>query len=727
MKRTNLLLSILILLFLSGNIYSQSKKNVSIEDIWLNYRFYPDMARGTTPLNDDQHYAMLDNGMFIEKYEYKSGKNVGTILCSSEAINPETGKSIGKFDNFQFSNDESKILIATDENAIYRRSALATYWVYDIAKKECQALFDDKQVQLAYFSPDDKYVSFVFENNLYIKELASKNITQITHDGLDRHIINGTTDWVYEEELSITKAYEWSSDSKKIAFMRFDESEVKEFNMLMWDELYPSEHRFKYPKAGEDNSKVDVLVYDLQSKKTETLETGSENDQYIPRIYWVPESQNLIIMIMNRVQNHYELVEYNMLNGSKRAVYSESNERWLDVPEIFFSNKGEYIVLDSEKSKFKHLHLIDLKSGEEKQLTSGDWDIDEVVSYDDTKGVVYFTAYMDNALETVLASVNYKGNIKRLSSKKGTNSAIFSKKHSYYFLTHSDSKTPPTTKLMNSKNKEIRTIIDNNRLKKSIEEYDISHKEFFSFKTSEDVELNAWMIKPQNFDKNKKHPVLMYVYGGPGSKQVENRWDYFDFFWYQVLASKGYIVVCIDNRGTGGRGEDFKKVVYKELGKYETIDQIEGAKYLASLPYVDESRIGIWGWSYGGYMSTLCITKGADEFKTAIAVAPVTTWRYYDNIYTERYMRRPQENAQGYDDNSPINHVKKLKGNYLIVHGSADDNVHYQNAMMLINSLVNANKQFEMFIYPNRNHSIVGGYTRNHLFEMLTDYIERKL
>ncbi len=706
--------------------YSQEKLKVDLGELWLNYAFFPQRAQSVTPMNDDKHYAILENGKFIEKYEFKSGKRTETLARSSEIINPETKKSIEKIDDFSFSLDEKYILIATETQGIYRRSSESFFWIYNIKEKTTEAIFSEK-IRLAEFSPNNKNIAFVYKNNLYIKDLTNKQISQITKDGTDGQIINGTTDWVYEEEFSITKGFEWSPDGNKIAFFRFDESNVKEFNMLMWDNLYPTEHRFKYPKAGEGNSIVDVMTFDLSTNKTTKLETGSENDQYIPRFYWVPNSNTLTVMIMNRLQNHYKLIQYQPDGNTKKNIYSEDNKYWIDVPETFFTSDGRQMIFNSEKSGFNHIYIVETLDGSIKQLTDGKWDIEHIIGVDEKNKKVYFSAWMETPLETVIASVNFEGKTEIISPKKGANSAIFSKMFGYYFITYSNSSTPPEVNLYDSKGKLVRTIVTNNELTEKLKKYDISYPEFFSFITSDTISLNGWMIKPSNFDKDKKYPVLMNVYGGPGSQTVENKWNYFDFFWYQILANKGYIIVSIDNRGTGGRGEEFKKCTYLQLGKLETEDQIEGAKYLGKLPYIDSKRIGIWGWSYGGYMSTLCITKGADVFKTAIAVAPVTTWRYYDNIYTERFMRTPQENPDGYDDNSPINHVKKMKGNYLLIHGSADDNVHYQNAMMLADALIKANKQFEMFMYPNRDHGISGGTTRYHLYVLLTDYLERKL
>ncbi len=720
--------SIFISLFvISVSVFSQNMAKVTLEDIWMNYSFYPERAENITPLNDDKHYVILENGIFIEKYEFKTGKKIESIARSGEILDPKSNKSIGKIDDFSFNSDETQLLIAYDETSLYRRSSESYYVVYNIKTKLTQMVFEDGKIQLAQFSPDGKNVSFIFKNNLYIKNLITNKLTQVTTDGLDRNIINGGTDWVYEEEFELTKANIWSPDGKKIAFLRFDESKVKEYSMQMWGELYPEDHKFKYPKAGEDNSVVDVLIYDTDLNKTSKLDVGSQNDQYIPRFYWVPNSSNLLIMKMNRHQSQMELIQFDYPQLSQKTIYTEENKYWVEVPELFLSNNGKEIFLSSESDGFNHIYIVEISNGIKKQLTKGKWDIEHIQGVDEIAKKIYFTSFMESSIETVLSSVTMDGKIEKLSTQKGNNSAVFSKKLGYYFNTYSSCSIPPQVNLYDNKGKLVREIITNNALKEKLEKYKLSPKEFFTIKNATGNDLDAWMIKPTNFDSNKKYPVLMFVYGGPGSKSVENQWDYFDYFWYQILADKGYIIACVDNRGTNGKGEEFKKCIYKQMGRYETEDQIDGAKYFSSLPYVDGKRIGIWGWSYGGYMSTLCITKGAAEFKTAIAVAPVTNWRYYDNIYTERFMQTPKENAKGYDDNSPINHVSKLKGNFLLIHGSADDNVHYQNSMMLLNSLVKAGKQFEMFVYPNRNHNIAGGTTRYHLYVLLTDFIERKL
>jgi len=713
--------------------YSQKSKQITVEDIWQNYTFYPEAPDDITPMNDGKYYAIIEDKIFINKYEYKTGEKVETIISSNELIDISTSKSIGSIDDFTFSNDESKVLLAIESKSIYRRSKEAWFWIYDLKTKKLTSLFSKGKQRLAEFSPDGNSVAFVFENNIYIKNLTTDKLTQVTTDGKDRFIINGTTDWVYEEELDITKGFNWSPDGESIAYMRFDESKVKEYSITKWGKLYPEEHKYKYPKAGEANSIVDIYVYKVKDGVSKKLDVGSENDQYIPRMQWVPNSNNLMVMRMNRLQNKYEMLLLNTIDATNRIIFSDESKYWVEIPNnIIFLKNGNQFITTSERDGYNHLYLVSFQDYKTKkpiisnisQITKGNWVVDKICGIDEKNRVIYYTSTESSAINRDLYSIKFDGSNKtKLSDKIGNNDAIFNSDFKYYINTFSDANTPPIITVHQNNGKIIRNIINNDRVSKLTKEYGFQSKTFFDFKTSANIKLNGWMIKPEDFDAAKKYPVLMFVYGGPGSQSVENQWGYFDLAWHNMLSQKGYIIVCIDNRGTAARGEEFGKCVYKQLGKYETEDQIEGAKYLAKLPFVDASRIGIWGWSYGGYMSSLCITKGADIFKTAIAVAPVANWRNYDNIYTERFMRTPQENPEGYDVNSPINHLKKLKGNYFIIHGSGDDNVHYQNSMELINVLIKENKQFQQFTYPNREHSIYGGNTRLHLYNMLTKYI----
>ncbi|MDG1477342.1 MAG: S9 family peptidase, partial [Vicingaceae bacterium] len=578
----------------------------------------------------------------------------------------------------------------------------------------------------ATFSPSANKVAFVKDNDMYFKDLVSNKETRMTTDGKKNEIINGASDWVYEEELVLVKAFKWSPDGKKIAYYRFDESKVKEWLMKMYGPLYPEEERFKYPKAGEDNSKVEIIFYDLTSAKKTNANVGDKYE-YISRINWTNDAKSLAIQSLNRQQNDLNIHLTNAETGESKNIFNELTENYVEVPTTKFLKSKDQFIITSEKDGYNHIYLYDITGKLINQVTKGSWDVSSFYGVDEKKGLVYYQSAELGAIDRQVYSVKLNGSSKkRLTTKTGQNRADFSTSFKYFINYHSSASTPKYITLHESNGKQKRVLEDNANLNKSLEGFNFSKKEFFKIKTN-GQELNAWKILPKNFDASKKYPVLMFVYGGPGINTVNDSWDGGNTFWFNHLASKGYMVVSVDARGTGYRGTEFKKVTYKQLGKYETEDQIGAAKYLATLPYVDGSRIGIFGWSYGGYMSSLCITKGADVFKTAIAVAPVTNWRYYDNIYTERYMQTPQQNANGYDDNSPINHVEKLKGNYLLIHGMADDNVHYQNAVEMSAALIKANKQFTEMMYPNKNHGIYGGNTRLHLYTLMTDFILKNL
>jgi dipeptidyl-peptidase 4 len=724
---TTLMISLIMISF--ATIQAQdSTKQITLEDIWSKYTFYPKSVRGMTSLKDGKHYTMIKEGSLVV-YAYKNGDSVRTLLPAEKLVPEGTDKPI-RLGSYSMSKDETKFLIPTETERIYRHSSKSKYYIYDTGDDQLSLLSEEK-LQLATFSPDGKEVAFVRENNLFYINLETGEEIQVTDDGKFNHIINGTCDWVYEEEFGFTKAFFWSPDSKKIAFYRFDESDVKEYTLTYYGELYPELYTYKYPKAGEDNSLVDIYVYHLSDGKSVKMDIGTETDQYIPRIKWTEDPNLLAIQRLNRLQNHLEILLASAEEGNSKVMYEEKNEYYIDITDnlIFLPDLDHYLIT-SEADGYNHLYLYHIRDGLVKQLTNGEWEVTNVYGYDTQKKRVYFQSVEDSPSGRVIASVDLKGKHKIISSKPGTNSARFSSNFEYYINTWSDANTPPYITVNDRNGKELRVLEDNAALKEKLSEYAYSPKEFFTISSPEftlpdgsTVELNAWRILPVDFDPAKKYPVLLTIYGGPGSQDVRDSWGYSNTMWYQMLAQQGIMVVAVDNRGTGYRGELFKKMTYKELGKYETIDYIETAKYLGSLDYVDKDRIAIFGWSYGGFMASNAITQGADYFNTAIAVAPVTNWRYYDNIYTERFMRTPQENPDGYDKNSPINHVDKLKGNYLLVHGSTDDNVHYQNTMDMITALVNANKQFDLFIYPNKNHGIYGGNTRYHLYRKMTDFL----
>ncbi len=704
-----------------------SKKHISLKDIWKDYKFMQESVSGLRSMNDGEHYTVLErtsNGVSLVQYAYKTGEKVKTLINADDLTFEGTTLIM---DNYVLSAEENKALIATDVEPIYRHSKKAYHYIYDMNTKKISPLSEGEKQMYATFSPSGDKVAFVRENNLFYKDLTSGNEIAITTDGEKNKIINAASDWVYEEELKLVRAFEWSPDGEHIAYFRFDESQVKEWNMKIYDGLYPSEERFKYPKAGEDNSKVEAKIYNLSKNQSTTVELR-EDYEYLISMVWA-NARQLAIMSSNRHQNKLNVNLVNAEDGNSTIIHREVSDTYIEMPfEIEFTKDEKHFIIQSENSGFNHIYLYKMNGKLAKQLTKGNYTITKFYGIDEANGLIYYQAADENPMNRNVFQGNLKGkNPKKISQKKGTNNAVFSKTFSYFINYHTTANQPNYISLHQANGEEIRMLKDNSNLKKEMDEYEISPKEFFSFKTTEGVHLNAWMIKPVNFDAEKKYPVFITIYGGPGSQTVTNSWGGMDYFWHQMLAQKGYLVISVDNRGTGGRGADFKKQTYKELGKYETIDLIETAKYLSTLDYVDGERIGIFGWSYGGYMSSLCILKGADYFKAAIAVAPVTTWRYYDTIYTERYMQTPQENPKGYDDNSPINFVDRLKGEYLLVHGMADDNVHLQNTSDMISALVEADKQFELLVYPNKNHGIYGGNTRFHLYQKMTNFIVDKL
>jgi dipeptidyl-peptidase-4 len=701
-----------------------AQKTVSLDDIWRTYRFYANGVSGLNSMNDGLHYTTKVGGAVV-KYSYKTGEEL-TTLFSAQSIEEATGTQLA-IGAYAFSADESKVLLSTQTEPIYRYSSQSVYYIYHLQTKKLSKLDDDK-VRYATFSPAGNKVGYVKNNNLFVFDLESGKTVQVTSDGLENSIINGATDWVYEEEFAVARGFYWSPDGKYIAYYHFDESAVPEFSMDVYGEgLYPNQYEFKYPKAGEANAIVTAFVYDLE-KGSSTRVLADETYEYIPRMKWNTADNSLVVYTMNRHQNHLKLHKVNAATGESTLWFEESDEAYLEIDDnIRFLADGSFIWM-SDRNGFPHLYHVKKDGSIKRQITNGQWEVTDFYGIDEDGGWLYYQSNEQHVSERNVYRIKLNGKSKTLlTDKKGSNSADFSDGFKYFINTFTDTETPPYVTLQAANGDEIRVLKDNAAKKELLAEYHLSKKEFFNINTASGSELSAWMIKPLNFDGSKQYPVLMFVYGGPGNQQVVNRYDGFNTMWYQMLASQGYMVVCVDNRGTGGKGRDFRKMTYQQLGKYETQDQIEAAQYLASLPYVDGKRIGIWGWSYGGYMSSNCLFQGPETFKLAIAVAPVTNWRFYDSIYTERYMRTPQENADGYDTNSPINHVKGMEGRFMLIHGSGDDNVHVQNTMRMVEELVQANKQFELFIYPDRNHSIFGGNTRYHLYSMMTDFIMENL
>jgi len=702
----------------------QETKDVTLEGIWGG-EFRQEYINDIQSMNNGEYYTVLeygDTGTSIDKYSYSSFKKVSTIVRGSDL--PEAPF----FTSYSFSADESQILLATEATPIYRHSFTAKHYLYNTTTKSLKEISSGVE-QEPSFSPDGKKIAYVRDNNIFVVDVANNKEKQVTWDGKKNEVINGITDWVYEEEFAFVKAFEWSPDGKYIAYLKFDEKEVPEISMdIFGTTLYPEQLKFKYPKAGEKNSKVSLHIYNVENGSTRIVPT-EEGDFYIPRIKWNKGKHSLSYILLNRHQNDLKLNLVDASTLSETTLIHEKSDTYIDVNDnlTFFDDNS--FVWTSEMDGYNHIYLYNYAGKLIKQITKGDWEVTAFYGYSNKSKRLFYQSTETGSINRGVYSIKLNGKSKReLSVKEGTNSAIFSKNHKYYINTFSDANSPNVYSLNKASNGKVIKVIENNtELKNTLSEYNLTEKKFLKIKTEQGVELNAWMMKPSNFNPTKKYPVFMYVYGGPGSQTVQNSWAGSNYMWFQMLTEKGYIVVSVDNRGTGGKGADFKKVTYKELGKYEIEDQIESAKYLGSLPYIDKNRIGMFGWSFGGYMTSLAMTKGADVFKMGIAVAPVTNWRFYDSVYTERYMQTPQENENGYDGNSPINFVSKLKGPYLLVHGSADDNVHYQNTMRMVEALVQANKQFDLFIYPDKNHGIYGGNTRLHLYNKMTKFIEDNL
>ncbi|TVR41851.1 MAG: S9 family peptidase [Bacteroidia bacterium] len=712
---------------LATGVQAQTEK-ITLEKLWQERYFAPKTINRGLSMQDGLHYTLIRDHTNIDMHRYDTGELVRNVFSTAGWLEDNDGKPL-RIDTYAFSPDERLLLIGVQQESIYRRSRRAEYHIWDTENNTLVPLSEGTKQRLPHFSPDGSKVAFVRQNNLYIKELDSGTEYAVTSDGKYNEIINGTTDWVYEEEFYITKGFEWSPDGRRIAFMRFDESHVKEFVMMKYGALYPSEYRFKYPKAGEDNAIVTLHIYDIETGETVRVDTGEETDQYIPRFQWTRNPEQLSFQRLNRHQNHLELMLADVNTGESSLLYEETNPWFIDITfDLRFLADGQHFIFTSEMSGYNHIYLYDMENRELRAVTQGDFDVTGFHGVDEQNALVYYVARKESPLTNHLYAVGLDGRDgRRLTVGNGTHSPTFSEGFRFFINRFSGASHPPVYSIHQADGGLVQVLEDNGDLVSRVAAHGFVEPVFFSFRTSEDVLLKGQMIKPPDFDERNTYPVLMYVYGGPGHQAVVDHWNPFNGVWFQMLAREGYIVVTVDNRGTGGRGEAFRKMTYLQLGKYETIDQIEAAKYLGSLDYIDAGRIAIFGWSYGGYLSSLCLAKGADVFSAAIAVAPVTSWRFYDTIYTERYMRTPQENPQGYDDNSPINHVDKIRGDFLLVHGTADDNVHYQNTIEMVSALVNSGIDFELMIYPDQDHAIFRGNARLHLYRLMTDFLIRVL
>ncbi len=709
----------------------QQKKPIEFNHLF-DGTFSPAGIQNIDWMQDGRYYTALvrklDNAE-LRKYDITTGDY--EVLITSSGLKAEGRNTPIRIQDYQFSADETKLLIKTDIESIWRRSTKENYYVHNLETGETRKLTSTKEKQqYAQFSPKGDKVAFVRNNNLFLTDLATGEEKAITTDGAFNEIINGATDWVYEEEFGFAKAWYWSPDGQKIAFYRFDETEVKEFFMTQWGELYPKQIRFKYPKAGEKNSVVKIGVYDLETGKITWMDIGAEADQYIPRINWTRDSNILAIRRMNRLQNRQDLMLADVSSGETEIIKTETSDAWVDVNDnLVFLENGEQFIYTSEEDGYNHIYLYNIDGELVRQVTKGEWEVTSFLGYNEKNQTLYYVSTEESPLERHLYSIHIDGeNKKKLSEGEGWHSVNMSSDYTYYIKTYSAPFSPPEYVLYEEGGRQVRVLEDNSRLAETLNKHQLPKKEYIEIELPQ-ARLNGYMLKPHDFDPSKKYPVLFYVYGGPGSQTVTKIFDFGQqALWHYYLTTQGYIVVSVDNRGTGGRGRDFEKQVYKKLGQYEIADQIASANYLAEeYSFIDPSRIGIWGWSYGGYMSSLGISKGHDTFSTAIAVAPVTHWRFYDTIYTERFMQTPQMNPEGYAQGSPIAYADQIDGSYLLVHGTGDDNVHVQNSIEWMNVLIDHDVQFETMYYPDRNHGIYGGNTRFHLFKMMNSFILENL
>ena len=714
----------LLLVFSIGVISNAQKKKIELEEIWGG-KFSTEGLAVLRSLQNGEAYTVLNYDRTLRRssvdiYSYNTLEQTGTVV-SAEDI-----PGVNYFATYEFSDDERSLLIATDVETIYRHSARAIYYLYDRDSGTAFRIAADK-VREPKLSPDGTKIAYVKENNIYLLDLESEEIIKITHDGKINSIINGVADWVYEEEFSFTRAFSWNSDSSKIAFLRFDETEVPEFSMDVYGEnLYPYPYKFKYPKAGEKNAEVSLHIYDLAGGKPQ--EIALEDAYYIPRFKWMKNPDLLSVQTLNRHQNQLMLQMVNSRENTVSTLLTETDKAYVDVNDELTFLEDDSFIWSSERDGYKHLYHYSNQGSLLKQITQGPWEVTSYYGYDPEQKRIYYQSTENGSINRDVYGIKINGKSKkRLSSGAGTNHAAFSADYSSYINTFSNADTPYQYSLHRASDGELLKEIKSNKdLTEKLKAYELGKKEFSTININ-GYDLNMWMMKPADFDPSKEYPLLLYQYSGPGSQQVANRWMSANDYWHQMLVAEGYVVACIDGRGTGYKGRDFKKITYLNLVKYETEDQIAAAKKLSKLPFIDDERTGIWGWSYGGHMSTNCLLKGNDTFEMAIAVAPVTSWRFYDTIYTERFMRTPQENPDGYDDNSPFNYPELLKGKYLLVHGSGDDNVHVQNSMRMIEALIQANKPFEWAIYPDKNHGIYGGNTRLHLYNKMTNFIKKNL
>lgn len=728
MKRINLVI-LLVLTFLTV-----MAKDLELADITTG-KFSGESLGAVQPLSDGETYARLSSdGQRIVLYSFKTGKENGTLFDASAAH----GADLQRIDGYIVSPDGQRLLIQTETQKVYRRSFTATYYIYDSTSKHLERLSADGREQTPLFSPDGKSVAFVRDNNIYL--LAGGQVMQITYDGCKNEIINGIPDWVNEEEFSINRAMVFTSDGKHLVWVRYDETAVKEFGMPLFKglkpertefALYPGTYSYKYPVAGEQNSMVSVWSYNLASKETRQLQVPIDADGYVPRLVMTSDAPHVAVYTLNRHQDCLRIYKVNAQTMVAAKIIEDKGDRYIreeSLGGIQFTDR--HILLPSDRDGYLHLYLYDMDGKLLRQIEAGDYEVSDVYGYDEQTGDTYYASHEGGAVEQRIWVAHANGKRQCLTPKAGWNTALFSKSRRYFIHTWSDLNTPPVCVLRTSKGKLLETLSDNSELVSQLKDYTLGSRELFTFTTSEGVVLNGWMVKPADFDASRRYPVVMYQYGGPGSQQVRNAWGIGmsgqGAILEQYLCQQGYVCVCVDNRGTGGRGAAFEKCTYQQLGKLEAADQVETALWLGQQSYVDHERIAIWGWSYGGFNALMSMSEGRGVFRAGIAIAPPTSWRYYDSVYTERYMRTPQENPAGYDD-CPIARAEQLHGALLLCHGMADDNVHFRNTAEYTEALVQADKDFRQLVYTNRNHSIYGGNTRHHLFRQCVKFLDEEL
>ncbi len=728
---TRILLSALLLT--NAASLAAQPREITVDMLQTDPSFFPASPARLRSLSDGESYAVIsDDGTKVESFSYATGKKLATLVDLTSA---KGEKKIDRIEGYEVSATGSHILIWGNKERIYRRSFTADHYIFDVSHNTLLPLSKDGKEQEAAFAPNGFIVSYVKDNDIHVYKLRYQTSSKVTTDGERNKVINGIPDWVNEEEFSTSRSYAWSADSKMLAYVRYDETNVPEYSFPIYaasnprhaeDALYPGEYTYKYPKAGEANSRVSVHIFDLDTRVTKTVDLGKD-ECYVPRIAWTGQPDQLAVFRLNRMQNKMDVLGVNAKSLVTTPLLTERDESFIDEPayiKLIFIKGGSEFVTISERDGWSHLYLYGANGDFKRQLTKGEFDVTDLYGYEEKSQTLYYQA----AGRTPMGREIYALNMKKLTAapiadKNGTNAASFSVGCKYFMLSHSSADTPPAYAICDGKGKSLRSLEDNAELVNTLKDFYVAKKEFTTVPGADGATLNAWMVKPCGFDPSKKYPVLMTQYSGPNSQEVLDRWD---LDWEQSLAYRGYIVVCVDPRGTGARGAEFRKCTYQQLGRYESDDQIAAAEHLATLPYVDGKRIGIWGWSFGGFMTSLCMCK-SDIFAAGIAVAPVINWRFYDTVYTERYLRRPDQNESGYDKNSPLTHAENMSGKYFIIAGTADDNVHYQNQMEMVDALVQAGKQFRMFSYPNRNHGIYGGNVRSHLYNMMMDFIEAEL